>query len=461
VEDSQALDSLLRYGAKQLFESGKSGGGEANPEERAAVTGMLSSAEGPQLQLEEDKPIDMAALLYDEPGLKKLLDRSNMKKEPKSFPGATGASGDSTAVDTTAEKAQTASSLMESFKDARGVWVAKEKERAEERARQEEEEAKRLKAEEDAREEELKKVAQDEEFWRKLLEDRHLAAQAEGKEDLGRGKRERKAVDKFEPAEDTFEKKHRGGGYRKGQMDDPFEDDVNQPNFQPRPKEPESPAGWGTEFSKEHNKWYFYHLETKQSMWPEALEQRRQQQQEANIAQQEAIIAQQDSQPGAVEGRPSQPTTAGWVTHFDPTHRAWYYWHKETQTSRWDSPDAPPAQLAPAAGNADTAAAAVKQEVTAESSAAAAAQDATHSEHVARALAAQKRAAERVAGLLQGLQQQKSAQPATAELDATAQDVAASAQVKAAPSGDGQGASAGTGATGSPAVVSTLRICSC
>ena len=214
IDDTESLDSLLKYGATDLFKDsatavkttgGDGSDGDANKggNEAEASKNAKGLAKGPQLQLEDEGNSEAAAaqlVLYDDAGFGELMDRSQIpgqqqkgtaadvdnQDDGNSIPSKAAAKGFS------GGGGQTAASLMESFKDGRSVWKAREKERAEEKrqkeeaaaaaaqkAREEEEERLRIEAE-------METVGQDEEFWKKLLEERVSAAQGVGQEELGR-----------------------------------------------------------------------------------------------------------------------------------------------------------------------------------------------------------------------------------------------------------------------------------
>eukprot|EP00930_Biecheleria_cincta_P098743 TRINITY_DN90398_c0_g1_i1.p1 TRINITY_DN90398_c0_g1~~TRINITY_DN90398_c0_g1_i1.p1 ORF type:complete len:556 (-),score=144.49 TRINITY_DN90398_c0_g1_i1:49-1716(-) len=75
------------------------------------------------------------------------------------------------------------------------------------------------------------------------------------------------------------------------------------------------PAPWKQVWSEEHDEWYFWNSETKESSWV------------------------RPAFAGDKAEEESEQLPEGWEKVLDEEQGAWYYWHKATKTSQWEPPE--------------------------------------------------------------------------------------------------------------------------
>merc|ERR1712176_1745682 len=87
------------------------------------------------------------------------------------------------------------------------------------------------------------------------------------------------------------------------------------------------PAQWEKHWSAEHEEFYYWNKETKESRWTE---------------------------PGKPEVDEALPP--GWSKEYDAEKEEWYYWHKQSRTAHWELPELPDQKEGEEEGKEDSAA---------------------------------------------------------------------------------------------------------
>lgn len=80
------------------------------------------------------------------------------------------------------------------------------------------------------------------------------------------------------------------------------------------------PAPWKSVWNEEHDEWYYWNSETKESSW---------------------------TKPASSADKDTEQLPEGWEKVLDEEQEAWYYWHKATKTSQWEPPEVEREEAAP------------------------------------------------------------------------------------------------------------------
>lgn len=299
ASDPAALNRLLQHGTQDLFKDADKAAGQSQP---VALPSEVA-----------DSTPD-GSLLYDKDGLRQLLDRSAIS--------SSSASAEDDAGGEAGESAATA--LMDSLKDAR-AWENKE---------QPAEDADEKHTDDETDQESSQS------FWKKLLEERYLAQQADSTQELGRGKRDRKQLvaitdDDYGSDEGSGDDTNRKPAAAAGSRE-PIPSKKKKPKNQPAKKELTDKVSAKPAIDT---------IRTISRPVQDFIDSRASAKTTGGAATVSAVAA------------PSRPSDipSGWDVNWDHKRRQWYYWCIATRKVQWDSPTVSNATEPSVAGRSDRA----------------------------------------------------------------------------------------------------------